>query len=414
MSSVEIRTISESDFPGWARAVRTGFLVAAQVTDDEVELRRHGVAYSRCLGAYDQGRCVATFGSMRRELTVPGGAVVHADAVSTVTVTATHRRRGLLTRMMRTDLAAARERGEVVAILVAAEYPIYGRFGFGPATWVTDWEVEVSRARLGRFAPPPHGRVDLVEPVEAGKLGPEPYDRFRRLTPGAIDRDERWWELATGRVVYPTDPWEPGFFAVYRDAATGRVDGLAAYRTDETWHSKLPAVNLTVGDLIAATADAERALWRYLLSVDWVAVVRSGRRPPDDVLPLLLGDARAARTGPVSDFLWLRLLDTPRALAARTYAAPGSLVLDVADPMGLAGGRFRLDVAADGTARCAATGEPPDLGLTMSDLSALYLGDESAVRLARLGRLAERSPGAVARAELLLRTPRRPYCPDIF
>jgi predicted acetyltransferase len=131
-------------------------------------------------------------------------------------------------------------------------------------------------------------------------------------------------------------------------------------------------------------------------------------------VPLLLGDARAARTGPQADFLWLRLLDTPRALAARTYAAPGTLVLDVDDPMNLAGGRFRLDVAADSTATCAPTTAPAELSLSMSDLSALYLGDESAVRLAALGRLTESRPGATALADLLFRTARRPYCPDIF
>jgi predicted acetyltransferase len=191
---------------------------------------------------------------------------------------------------------------------------------------------------------------------------------------------------------------------------------MAAYRADETWNAKLPAVNLRVpnGGLIAATPEAEVALWRYLMSVDWVARVKTGLRAPDDIVPLLLGDPRAARTGPQSDLMWLRFLDTPRALSARTYAAPGTLVLDVDDPMGLAGGRYRLEALPDSTATCAPTDDPADLTLSMSGLGALYLGDESAVRLATLGRASEARPGAAACADLLFRTSRRPWCPDIF
>jgi predicted acetyltransferase len=279
--SPHIRTVREADvadFAGWIRAVKVGFLVSAPVTDEEVRVRRPWMDLSRTQGAYDQGRCVATFASMRRELTVPGGAVVDADAITGVTVTATHRRRGLLTRMMASDLAAATERGEPVAVLIAAEYPIYGRFGFGPATWVTDWEIDVSRAQLGRFQPPAHGSIELVEPAEAARLGPELHDRFRRLTPGAINRPDPWWQLNTGQTVYASDPYTPKFFAVYRDSATGRVDGMAAYQTDETWHSKRPAVNLTVRGLITATGRRARP-------VALSAVRRLGRRGQDRPAP---------------------------------------------------------------------------------------------------------------------------------
>jgi predicted acetyltransferase len=221
--------------------------------------------------------------------------------------------------------------------------------------------------------------------------------------------------MATGELEFPSQPWQEPFFVVHRDAA-GTIDGLAAYDvTDHPWPDKLPQVEATVRQLIAETPAAERALWAFLLSLDWVTQLTSFYRAPDDVLPLLLGDPRAARIEAYADFMWLRLLDTPAALAARSYAGgPASLVLDVRDDAGLAGGRFRLETDASGAAHCAPTAAAADLTLAAADLACLYLGDESAVRLAVLGRLTEHRKGAAEAAETLFRTPRRPWCPDVF
>jgi predicted acetyltransferase len=413
--SLEVRTITASDVPQWLSALNVGFLHAPTVADEEVETRRAGLDLDRTQGAFDEGRCVATFRSMPRELTVPGGALVAVDAITNVSVSATHRRRGIAGRMMANALTAAKERGDALAILIAAEYPIYGRFGFGPATTITEWEIEVARAtKSSAPAVVEPGRLEVITPAEALKLGPELHDRFRRRTPGAINRLDRWWELSTGKVRLPSDEWKEPLFVVHRDASTGRPDGLATYRVEEKWQGMLPNCPLTVSHLIAATPTAERALWRYLLSVDWVTTIHTGLRAPDDILLALLTDPRAARVSHSTDLMWLRLLDTPRALSARTYATPGTLVLAVDDPAGHASGTFRLEAAPDGTATCTPTDSTPDLTLTAADLATLYLGDASAVRLSALGNLTEHTPGAAARTDALFRTPRRPWCPDIF
>lgn len=415
-----IRPLDEGDVADWLRALHAGFLISPSVTEEEVEARRPSYDLTRTRGAFDAGRCVATFRSMPRELTVPGGAAVPASAITNVSVTATHRRRGLASRLMAADLADAKERGDAVSILIAAEYPIYGRFGFGPATWVTDWEVEVPRAALDRrYAGPPDGaRVDLASLAEVREAGPALHDRVRAVKHGAIDRPAYWWELNTGERRLPSRPWKEPFHALYR-AADGRVEGLVAYDIDDThWPNKLPRVAAEVRDLVAATPAAEAALWRYLMSLDWVTLIRTGHRAPDDLLPLLLGDPRAARTETYADFMWLRLLDVPAALSARTYqgTGPAALVLEVVDPAGPAGGRFLLETDAKGAASClpAPAAASPDVTLSAADLACLYLGDESAVRLAALGRLAEHSTGAARTTDVLFRTPRRPWCPDVF
>ncbi|WP_434591546.1 GNAT family N-acetyltransferase [Streptomyces sp. A5-4] len=413
--SVDVRLITESEFPDWLRALATGFLRSPVIPAEDVARGREHKDLTRIRGAFDEGRCVATFRSFAQELTAVGGAPVPASAVSNVTVSPTHRRRGLLSRMMDADLREAKERGDVLSTLIAAEYPIYGRFGYGPAASTTEWEIEVPRAGLDprRSGPDDGGRVDLVDGADARKLGPELHERLRAAQHGAIGRDAYWWQISTGQIALDHAPWSEPYYAVYR-SALGEVEGMIVYKADDNWgDAKQPLNRATVRDMIAVTPAAERALWHFVCSVDWITTVRSGLRASDDLLPLLLPDPRAARIVTQADFLWVRLLDVVRALEARTYAVPASLVLEVHDAAGLAGGRFRLAASPDG-AVCAPSSDSADLALDVRELGALYLGGESAVRLLALGRVAEGSVGAAAVADALFRTPRRPWCPDVF
>ncbi|MFF0017757.1 GNAT family N-acetyltransferase [Streptomyces sp. NPDC005374] len=413
-ADIDVRPITEAEFPEWLRAVHAGFLRGPVVSEAELEARRGQFEPGRYLGAFEGDRCVATFRSFAQEVTAVGGGFVAADAITGVTVTATHRRRGLLTRMMNGDLAVAKERGDIVATLIAAEYRIYGRYGFGPATSAAEWTVDIPRTGLDRRGPDLRdgGRIDLVGPDDVRKLAPELHDRMRRVTPGAVSRGDWFWQIETG--VLRVDPkWTEPYFAVYR-AADGTVEGLVAYEVDDKWgDAKQPLNTASVRGTLTSTPAAERALWHYLCSIDWVTQVKSGPLAPDALLPHLLPDARAARITTQADWLWVRLLDVVRALEARTYEAEGVLVLEVVDRAGLAGGRYRLDASPDG-ASCTPTTESADLTLDVGELAALWLGDESAVRLVALGRVREEQAGAGRKADALLRTSRRPWCPDMF
>ncbi|MBP2583699.1 putative acetyltransferase [Streptomyces sp. PvR006] len=413
--TVDVRAVTESEFPDWQRALRTGFLRPPVVTDEEVADRLPHVDLARTAGAFDGDRIVATFRSFRQEVSTVGGGSLTADAITQVTVSPTHRRRGLLSRMMSQDLAAAKERGDAIATLIAAEYPIYGRYGFGPASSCSEWSVDVRRAgldprRSGR--PEDGGRIDLTDADEIRKIGPETHRRLAGVRAGVTDRSPRDWEVGTGRSVQ-SDPWREPYYAVYR-SASGEVEGFVAYTSDDKWDdAKQPMNTATVRDLIAVTPAAERALWHYLCSVDWITTVRSGYRAPDDLLPLLLPDPRAAKLLTYADMLWVRVLDVVRVLESRTYPVADGLVLDLRDRDGFAGGRYRLDASPDG-ASCVRTDESADLAFDIAELGVLAFGDESAVRLGRLGRAEELTAGAAARADLLFRTPLRPFSPDIF
>ncbi|MFJ2060726.1 GNAT family N-acetyltransferase [Streptomyces sp. NPDC087908] len=413
--SVDVRAVTESEFADWQRALRTGFLRPPVVTDEEVADRLANVDLARTAGAFDGGRVVATFRSFRQEVSTVGGGSLTADAITQVTVSPTHRRRGLLSRMMTADLAAAKERGDAIATLIAAEYPIYGRYGFGPASWGAEWSVDLRRAgldprRSGR--PEDGGRIDLTDADEIRAVGPETHRRLAGVRAGVTSRSPRDWAVGTGLGVQ-SEPWREPYYAVYR-AESGEVEGFVAYSSDEKWDdAKQPVNTATVRDLVAVTPAAERALWHYLCSVDWITTVRSGYRAPDDTLPLLLPDPRAAKLLTYADMLWVRVLDVVEVLESRTYPVTDALVLDLRDGNGLAGGRYRLDASPEGVS-CAPTAASADLALDIAELGVLAFGDESAVRLARTGRVEELTAGAAARADLLFRTPLRPFSPDIF
>ncbi|MGW1932593.1 GNAT family N-acetyltransferase [Streptomyces sp. NPDC001919] len=413
--TVDVRAVTESEFADWQRALRTGFLRPPVVTDEEVADRLPHVDLARTGGAFDRGRVVATFRSFRQEVSTVGGGRLTADAITQVTVAPTHRRRGLLSRMMTADLAAAKERGDAIATLIAAEYPIYGRYGFGPASWCGEWSVDLRRAgldprRSGR--PEGGGRIDLTDAEEIRTIGPGVHRRLAGVRAGVTSRSPRDWAVGTGQSVQG-EPWLEPYYAVYR-SESGEAEGFVAYSSDDKWDdAKQPMNTATVRDLVAVTPAAERALWHYLCSVDWITTVRSGYRAPDDTLPLLLPDPRAAKLLTYADMLWVRVLDVVEVLESRTYPVADSLVLDLRDGDGLAGGRYRLDASPQG-ASCTPTTASADLAFDIAELGVLAFGDESAVRLARTGRVEEPTAGAAARADLLFRTPLRPFSPDIF
>ncbi|MGK4581573.1 GNAT family N-acetyltransferase [Kitasatospora sp. HPMI-4] len=414
---IEIRYIVEEEIPAWGRALNLGFL--RPHAGDGAEVRRRLFEPGRLQGAFDHsddGRCVGTFRSFDTGLTVPGGAVIEVDAVTSVTVSTTHRRRGLLSGMMRRDLAAARERGSVAAILIAAEYNIYGRYGFGPATRRHGWQIDLGRAGGLRPGLPdsPGGRIGFVTMEELRRLGPELHERWQPTQPGAIGRSPIGWQFATGELVRPGTEWKEPFAVVHRNAE-GTVTGLAVYHVDDVWDGNYPDCTLTVSDFLALDPGTAVALWRLLCSVDWVSRIVVLNLAPDDPLPLLLNEPRAATPHPENgDHTWLRLLDLPAAFAARTCAAPGRVVFQVSDPERYVEGRWALEAGADGRGRCTPTEDEPDLALDAGALASLYLGGETAPRLAAAGLVTELRPGGVAAADLLLRTPLAPWNPDGF
>ncbi|MFJ9772833.1 GNAT family N-acetyltransferase [Kitasatospora sp. NPDC101157] len=345
------------------------------------------------------GRPVGTAGAYSFELTLPGQVIVPVSGVSNVGVLPTHRRQGVLTAMMRHQLAELRARGEVLSVLLASEALIYGRFGYGPATYTGRLTVPRHRAALAtpRAGGTDTGSVEVLRRARCGELLEELYDRYRRTRPGALSRPHRWWALGAGQ---PPVSSAPRYIAVHRDA-DGVPDGYASYALDGD--------TLTVDETIAVDDAVSAALARFLLGHDLVGQVVFKHFPAEHPLRWQLADFAAAQVGNSSEWLWVRLLDVPGALTARGWLTDGELVLDVDDPF--LGERARhLLTVRDGTAECVPTDREPDLSLDVRDLGSVYLGGTAPSTLVRAGHIRAHHPEAAALADALFRAERTPHC----
>lgn len=411
--SVRPVDVEGAELGSWLQAVRSVFLQEPlDDLDAAMANRRPILRRQRVTATVDaRDRIVATFRSWDWTLTVPGGEVT-ADAISSVTVLPTHHRRGALTAMMTADLRSAVERGVPVAVLIASEAPIYGRFGFGPSTRSGTWRIQVPAARL-RPDVPRYTDLELVSDAELRPVAPDVYARARRN--GAMDRwDDAFWDTELGVVRSAVRPYQPHRAVVVRDDA-GTVQGFARYRVRDDWTDRLPNATVSVQDLQAVDGPAYVALWDHLLGLDLVSTVEAWNRPVDEPLPWLLTDPRRAVLVAANDFIWSRLLDVPAALSARTYPGrSGGLAFEVVDARGWASGTYRLDVASDGTGVCAATDEVPELSVDVTALSAAWLGDGDLYAAVLGGRVTEHAHGAADRLTALLTTPRAPWTCDWF
>ncbi len=407
--TVEIRPITLEETPAFRRRVRAGFGEAETSDDDPTWAKDSTQPVDRALSAFDRGQIVATLRSFPTQLTVPGGAQVDAGALTAVTCQPTHRRQGLLTGMISRDLRASAERGEIVDVLIASEYPIYGRFGYGPAVESTGWELDTAKAS---FTAPGDGTVELVDNETFRKEAPGVFDRVRSARPGMIARSDLVWDhLADLRRPPEDKPWM-GFRVLCRDK-DGIAQGWACYTIKHKWNDMVPNSTVRVSDLCAATSAAEARLWRYLCDLDLISTLVAGDRPADELLPFLLEDARAARLTYRGDFLWVRPLDVVRALEARTYAASGKFVLEVTDPLSITTGRYLLDASPAGVS-CRRTDQAADLTLPVRALGAAYLGSTRLTTLLAAGWLDEEKHGAVGVADRLLVGDRAPWCNTWF
>lgn len=406
---IVVRTVRADELLEWGKAVSTGFLHVA--TDEEVAVRTEGLDPDRCRAAFAGSRIVATFDSFASDLTVPGGASLSASAITAVTTTATHRRRGILTRLMGAELSDSVDRGDALAVLIAAEWPIYGRFGFGAAS---DWQTLTLDAKAAQLSRSPRQvRIDLVGGDEVRRVVPALHETVRAHLPGDIRRRERSWDYLSGLVSWPGSETGPkSFHALARDDA-GEVVGYLRYAVEGRWPQGVPRSEVRVSQLLAADPATELALWDYLLSLDLVGTIVAEDRGPGDILPLSLVDGRAARASELTDGIWVRVLDPVRALSTRRYLAPGRVVLELTDRQRHAAGTFALDGGPDG-ASCSATTESPELTLDVSVLGAAYLGGTSLIRLRAAGLVDEHRVGAVSRADAMFRSDVTPWCTTGF
>lgn len=336
---------------------------------------------------------VATFASYPKSLNVGGGRMLPAHLISAVTVRPTHRRRGLLRRMMTENLAIAQAEGFAIAALTASEATIYRRFGFGPAVWTRS--IEVATDARFRLLTVPSGSCEQVDASALTEIGPRVFARFHAAQTGSVDRHLGIWHHVSGTV--DSDGQEDrGVRAALHYDEQGGIDGYVSYKVS----GDPRAVKLL--DFVAGDDHAALGLWQYLASIDLTETVTWNRGRLDEPLAWALENPRLLSVKAEEDWLWLRILDPIAALEARPYVSTGQLVLRIVDALGHAAGVFRLAVTDAGATVTRDDAASPDLELDAWVLGSLYLGGADPGTLAAAGQLIEHSPGAVRALRSLL------------
>lgn len=391
-------------YEAWFRAESRGFHGDEPTAEHIAWRRTFPLDVDRATGVWDDtianpAEPVATTLCWPADLTVPGHRSVPAWAVSGVTVAPTHRRRGIARALMEAELRTASALGLPVAMLTVSESSLYGRYGYAPAALARDVTVKTRRVRW--HVPAPAGRVQFVTAEQLRQDGAAIVEQARLQTPGQISYSGVLWERQLG--FSPSDQNAKRLRFIRYDDADGAAQGFAVYRMVENAHD-FTEHELVLQTLVATTNDAYVGLWRFLVEMDLVSTISAHLRPVDEPLRWMIDDFRAVQVREF-DHLWIRVLDVPAALTARTYARPDRIGIQVTDPLGFADGTWLLEVAESGDATVTASSEPSDVTVSVNALGSLYLGGANLRHLVATGSVS----GDAERLDGLFRAPVEPY-----
>ncbi|MEV7345341.1 GNAT family N-acetyltransferase [Streptomyces sp. NPDC093544] len=408
--TTDVRVLQQTEWNAWYDNLVRAFGGVPE-SSDERGLYNALSEYDRFIGVWDGDQVVGTAGAFTFRVTVPGGASVPAAGITMVSVAATHRRRGVLRSMMRRQLDDIRSWGEPLAVLTASEPVIYGRFGYGIATYQLNAEIDTSRVRLSvpsgtddvhlRYAAP----ADVLDACEAV------YARQVPGRPGMLARRPGWERVALLDPESERDGASPLQCVVAeRD---DEVVGYARFRVKPEWDPAGHQGTVVLEDLEGLDPAVQGALWRFLFEIDLTSTLDTRGRPVDEAWQHMVSDIRRCRPR-LRDALHVRLVDVGAALEARTYQATVDLVFEVEDAFcPWNEGRWRLSGDAKG-ATCVRTEDSADLALSVRELGAAYLGGVSLASLGAAGRVRELRQGALVEASVGFSSAVAPWLPHGF
>ncbi|MCX4574970.1 GNAT family N-acetyltransferase [Streptomyces sp. NBC_01571] len=408
--TTDLRVLRQPEWDAWYDNLVRAFGGVPE-SSEERELWNELTEYDRSLGIWEGDQCVGTAGAFSFRVTVPGGASVPAAGITMVSVAATHRRRGLLTSMMRRQLDDIHSWGEPLAVLTASEPAIYGRFGYGIATHQHSAEIDTTRVRLSVPPGTDDVRLRFAAPADVLDVCESVYARSVPGRPGMLARRPGWERVTVLDPESERDGASPLQCVVAeRD---GEVVGYARYRIKPDHDHAGARATVVLHDLQALDPAADAALWRLLFDLDLTTTLRTRGRPVDESWHHMVSDIRRCAVR-LRDGLHVRLVDVDAALEARTYQAPVDLVFEVEDAFcPWNEGRWRLTGDAKG-ASCVPAREPADLALSVRELGAAYLGGVSLVSLGAAGRVRELRQGALAEASVAFSSAVEPWLPHGF
>jgi predicted acetyltransferase len=392
--AIDLRAPTDDEWPDVCAADGRGF--GAAYTAEEIELKRPMHDLSRFRIAVDRNHIVGVAGSYAMEVTLPGGGSVPMGGVTWVSVAVTHRRQGLMRRLIGSIHDDIDERGEPLASLYASEGGIYDHVGYGRATQVRVTAIDPRLTRMRAECVPPPGSVGYLEGDEIVPAIDSIWERFRTVRAGEAAKSRRDHEFFVESGKLASDGYTASTYLAHRD-------GYAVYRMKMQWNNGHPAHAVFVSEFAAITGEAHAALWHALLSLDLVGSITSRVVPIDDPLPLLLDNPRALRTTDLNDGAWLNVRDVQRCFATRTYRSEDRIVVEVD------GVRWAIEGGPDG-ATCKVVRSKPDLIASHGSFSALLYGGVLPSALVAGRRMQARNSDVLARADIFFTTSLAPHC----
>ncbi|MFF0034794.1 GNAT family N-acetyltransferase [Streptomyces mirabilis] len=408
--TTDLRVLRQPEWNTWYDNLVRAFGGVPE-SSEEREVMNALTEYDRFLGIWDGDQCVGTAGAFSFRVTVPGGTSVPAAGITMVSVAATHRRRGLLTSMMRRQLDDIRSWGEPLAVLTASEPVIYGRFGYGIATHQYNVEIDTTRVRLSVPPGTDDVRLRYATPAEVLDACEAVYARLVPGRPGMLARRPGWDRAMLLDPESERDGASPLQCVVAE--RNNEVVGYARYRIKQDGDHRGAGFTVRLDQLEALDPASHAALWRFLFEIDLTSTLRAHGRPVDEAWQHMVSDIRRCAVR-MRDALHVRLVDVGAALEARTYQAPVDVVFEVEDvfcPWNE--GRWRLTGDTKG-ATCVRTSDAADLALSVRELGAAYLGGVSLASLAAAGRVRELRRGALAEASVGFSSAVAPWLPHGF
>ncbi|WP_405925603.1 GNAT family N-acetyltransferase [Streptomyces sp. NBC_00035] len=408
--TTDVRVLQQTEWNAWYDNLVRAFGGVPE-SSDERALYNVLTEYDRSIGVWDGDQVVGTAGAFSFRVTVPGGASVPAAGITMVSVAATHRRRGVLRSMMRRQLDDIRSWGEPLAVLTASEPAIYGRFGYGIATYQLNAEIDTSRVQLSVPIGTDDVRLRYAAPADVLDACEAVYARLVPGRPGMLARRPGWERVGLLDPEGERDGASPLQCVVAeRD---GEVVGYARYRVKPEWEPSGPKSAVVLEELEGLDPAVQGALWRFLFEIDLTSRLRTRGRPVDEAWQHMVSDVRRCNLR-LKDALHVRLVDVGAALEARTYQAPVDLVFEVEDAFcPWNEGRWRLTGDAKG-ASCVRTEDAADLALSVRELGAAYLGGMSLASLGAAGRVRELRQGALTEASVGFSSAVAPWLPHGF
>ncbi|MBO0515255.1 GNAT family N-acetyltransferase, partial [Streptomyces beijiangensis] len=379
--TTELRVLRPAEWAGWYGKLERAFGGVLE-TDEERDVYKDltdAAGYERFIGVWDGDECVGTAGAFRFRVSVPGGAFVPAAGVTAVSVAATHRRRGVLTSMMRRQLDDVRAWGEPLAVLTASEPAIYGRFGYAAATRQLKAEIDTTRVTLAMPEGVEGVRLRYADPRAAAERCEAIYVASIGSRPGMLARTVHWDRMPL--LDPPAEREGASPLQCVLAERDGEAVGYVRFHIKPEWDASGPKGTVVLRNMDALDPVAYAALWRFLCSIDLTSTVEVHNRPVDDAWQYLASDIRRCALRQ-RDSLHVRLVDVGAALEARTYQTPVDVVFEVEDAFcPWNSGRWRLSGNSKG-ASCTRTEDAADLALSVRELGAAYLGGVSLSALA--------------------------------